>query len=110
VDQRTELLDRLRPVVPDADHDAIAEDPGALAMLVRDAEPRDAMMGTALAGVIAARFLQSTPVVAYFTDGAGSVTIDEQPQWVSELAHHESVPIDAGTKSHQSGIDFRPWA
>lgn len=109
VDQRTELLDRLRPLVPEAERDAASDEPDALATLVRDAEPRDAMMRTGIAGVVASGFVHSAPVAAYFTVGVGSVTIDDQPPWVSELAHHESVPKDAGTTSHQPQPDWGIW-
>ena len=107
VDQRTELLDRLRPLVPEAERDAASDEPDALATLVRDAEPHDAMMRTGIAGVVASGFVHSAPVVAYFTVGVGSVTIDDQPPWVSELAHHESAPKDAGTTSHQPQPEYR---
>lgn len=108
-DQRIELLERLRGFVPEVERAAISEEPDMLATLVGHDEPRDAMMSTEFAGVVASRFVQSAPVAAYFTVGAGSVTIDEQPPWVSELAHHESVPIDAGNLNHQAGIDFKVW-
>lgn len=65
------------------------------------------MMQTGIAGFVAARFVDSVPVAAYFTVGVGSVSIDDQPPWVSELAHHESVPKDAGTTSHQPQPEFR---
>jgi len=107
VDERTELLDRLRPLVAEAERDAALDEPDVLATLVRDAEPRDAMMRTGVAGVVASRFVHSAPVAAYFTVGVGSVTIDDQPPWVSELAHHELAPKDAGTTSHQPQPDFR---
>lgn len=106
-DQRTELLKLLRPLMPEADRAAVAEEPETLAMIVGAAEPRDTMMRTELAADIAYRFLHSPPVAAYFTDGAGSVSIDQQPPWVSELAHHESAPIDAGNTNPQAGIDFK---
>lgn len=106
-DQRTELLERLRPLVPEAERATISEDPDTLATIVGTAEPRDTMMRTEIAADVADGFLHSAPVVAYFTDGVGSISIDEQPPWVSELAHHESVPIDAGNTNHQAKIDFR---
>jgi len=109
VDQRTELLDSLRPLASEADGAATSEHPDALALLVRDPRPRDQLMRTDLAGAVARQFVESGPVAAYFTVGLGSVTIDEQPPWVNELAHHESAPIDAGNLNHRAGIDFRPW-
>lgn len=106
VNQRTELLDRLRPFAPETERDAASEGPDVLATLVRDAEPRDAMMHSAIAGLVASQFVHSAPVAAYFTVGVGSVTIDDQPPWVSELAQHESVPKDAGTMNHYTGPDL----
>ena len=50
VDERTELLDRLRPLVAEAERDAALDEPDVLATLVRDAEPRDAMMRTGARG------------------------------------------------------------
>jgi hypothetical protein len=109
VDQRAGLLESLRPSVPDVEVSASSEQPEILATLVGDVERRDAMMRTGLAAVVASRFVRSAPVAAYFTVGVGSVTVDDQPPWVSELAHHESVPIDVASVNHHSGIDFKVW-
>jgi hypothetical protein len=109
MEQRTELAAALKTVGQESEHPDIADDPATLATLVGDAAPRDAMMRTELAGVVAPLFIHSAPVAAYFTVGVGSVTIDEQPPWVSELAHHESAPVDAGNVNHHAGIDFKIW-
>ena len=103
-DQRAELLDRLRAFVPQSELDAASDEPDALATVVRDAEPRDAMMRASVAGVVAARFVHSAPVVAYFTVGVGSVTIDDEPPWVSEMVDHDSAPLDGGTMHHSKGM------
>src|SRR4051794_8280791 len=108
-DQRVELIERLKSLVPESDHSVISSDPDTLATIVGEPEPRDAMMRTELAGTVASLFIHSAPVAAYFTVGVGSVSIDEQPPWVSELAHHESAPVDAGNVNHRSGIDFKLW-
>jgi hypothetical protein len=106
-DQRMELLERLRPLVPEVQRAPTSEEADTLATIVGASEPRDTMMRTELAADVAYGFLHSTPVVAYFTDGVGSISIDAQPTWVSELARHESAPIDAGNANHQGKIDFK---
>ena len=107
VDQRAEVCGRLRSFLPEGG--AADPQPDVLASLVRDAGPREAMMSTAVAGVVASHFVPSAAVVAYFTVGAGSVMIDEQPPWVSELADHDSAPIDGGTVNHRKGVNSGHW-
>ena len=102
--QREGLLEEVAPVLPDAWRAATSEDPDALAILMRDVLPRDAMLHSGIGGEIANRFIASGPVFAYFAVGVGSVSIDHQPLWVQELIHHESAPIDAGTMHHRKGV------
>ena len=107
--QREGLLEEVAPVLPDAWRATTSEDPEALAMLMRDVLPRDAMMHSGIGGEVARRFIASEPVRAYFAVGVGSVTIDQQPLWVQELIHHESNPIDAGTRHHRKGANSGHW-
>lgn len=101
--QREELLEEIAPVLPNAWRAATSEDPEALAALMRDVLPRDAMLHSRIGAEVARRFIASGPVHAYFAVGVGSVTIEHQPAWVQELIHHESSPIDAGTMQHRNG-------
>lgn len=50
----------------------------------RDQDPVLPM--TAISAMTAQHFLTSAVVVSYFAYGAGAVTLDGQPEWVSELA------------------------
>ena len=67
---------------------------------MRDLRARYAIVTVPGAAVLAAAFVGSPPVVAYFTTGTGSVSIDQQPPWLHALAGHETAPIDAGRASH----------
>ncbi len=60
-------------------------------------------------GAFAAEFAASAPIVAYFTSGAGSVTVDHQPLWVQKLAGHETAPIDAGRRDRRHEPNFLAW-
>jgi hypothetical protein len=102
--QREGLLEEVAPLLPDAWRAGISEDAEALATLMRDVLPRDAMLHSGIGGEVASRFIATGPVLAYFAVGVGSVTIDQQPLWVQELIHHESSPIDAGTMHHRKGV------
>lgn len=107
--QREGLLEEVGPLLPDAWRTATSDDPEALATLVRDVLPRDAMMHSAIGGAVAQLFIASGPVRTYFAVGVGSVSIDQQPLWVQELIHHESNPIDAGTMHHRKGVNSGHW-
>jgi hypothetical protein len=107
--QREGLLEEVAPVLPDWARAATTEDPQALAVLMRDGLPRDAMLHSSIGGEMARRFIGSGPVRAYFAVGVGSVTIDQQPLWVQELIDHESNPIDAGTMHHRKGVNSGHW-
>lgn len=94
-DQRAAVVEVLRPALP-ADSPATAE-PESLAAALRAAGPRDALMRAPRAASFAAHVIGTAPIAAYFTVGAGSVSIDDQPPWVQELAHHDGAPLDAAT-------------
>jgi hypothetical protein len=102
--QREGLLEEVGSVLPNAWRAATSEDPGALATLMRDLLPRDAMLHSGTGGKIARLCIASEPVAEYFAVGVGSATIDEQPLWVQELVHYESNPLDAGTMHHRKGV------
>lgn len=107
--QREGLREEVAPVLPDAWRATTSEDPAALAILMRDVLPRDAMLHSASGAAVARRFITSEPVRAYFAVGVGSVTIDHQPVWVHELIHYESNPIDAGNMHHRKGVNSGHW-
>ncbi|MEV4686895.1 hypothetical protein [Microbacterium sp. LWH3-1.2] len=102
--QREEIVGQLRAELPDEPDAAASVDPGAFARLMRDLLARDALVRIRDGAVIAAAFVASTPVVAYFTTGAGSVTMDQQPPWIHELAGHETAPVDGGRTHHRHGV------
>jgi hypothetical protein len=107
--QRQDLVGGLGSQVPDAAQEAASVDPDAFAVLMRDLRSRDALVGLEGAAALAAAFVASPPIAAYFTAGAGSLTIDQQPPWVHELAGHETAPIDGGRTSHGRGADPPLW-
>lgn len=106
---RAEVLERLSPLLPDAERYAASDDPETLAALVRDPQSRDALVHSGIAGTVAVPFVLSAPVAGYFAVGVGSVDIDHQPLWVQELVDHDSNPIDAGTVNHRRGVNFGHW-
>lgn len=107
--QRQEIVGQLRSQVPVATQEPASDDPEAFAVFMRDLHSRDALVRVSGAGTLAAEFVTSAPIVAYFTAGAGSVTIDQQPLWVQELANHETAPIDAGRMHHRRGVNSGEW-
>jgi hypothetical protein len=107
--QRDEALTGFRPPLSEIERDIVSEDREAFVALLRNAEPRDAMMHTGVAGTVASQFVGSAPVAAYFAFGGGSVTIDHQPLWIQELVDHESAPLDAGTMHHRHGVNSGEW-
>lgn len=107
--QRQEVSDVVGPLVSDAPGVSATSDSEVLAGLVRDPEPRAALLHADISRTVASLFVTSAAVVEYFTVGVGSVMIDERPPWVQELAGHDSAPIDAGTINHRRGVDSGMW-
>ena len=102
--QRQELLDDLSSQLPVAPQEPASDDPQAFAVLMRDLSSRDALVRVSGVGAFAAEFVASPPIVAHFTTGVGSVSIDQQPLWVQELVGHETAPIDAGRMNRGRGV------
>ena len=98
--QRQEILGQLRSEFPVEPQVPASDDPEAFAVLMRDLRSRDALVRVSGVRTFAAEFVASPPIVAYFTAGVGSVTIDQQPLWVQELAGHEAALNDAGRMNH----------
>ena len=93
MEQRQGILDQLRAQLLSQGRTG-SYDPEAFAVLMRDLYAREALVRISGIGAFAAEFAASAPIVAYFTSGAGSVTVDHQPLWVQKLAGHETAPID----------------
>jgi hypothetical protein len=102
--QREAIIGQLNAELPGAPKDAASIDPGAFALLMRELLWRDALVRIPDAAVVAAAFVASPPVAAYFTTGAGSVTMDQQPPWIHQLAGHETAPVDGGRTHHRHGV------
>jgi hypothetical protein len=103
--QRQEIVSQLHSQLPDVPEQPASDDPEAFAVFMRGLSSRDALVRVSGIGTFAAEFVASPPIVAYFTAGTGSVTIDQQPLWVQELAGHETAPIDAGRMHHRRSVD-----
>ncbi|MEU1970936.1 hypothetical protein ABZ477_04735 [Microbacterium sp. NPDC019599] len=101
--QREHLMIGLREQLPADMPETASDDPEAFAILMRNLHARLAIVTTGGAGALAAAFVTSPPIVAYFTTGAGSVAIDQHPPWLHELAGHETAPIDAGGNRSVNG-------
>lgn len=102
--QRQEMVGELLSQLPAEPQQPASDDPEAFAVFMRDLGSRDALVRVSGIGGFAAAFVTSSPIVAYFTAGTGSVTIDQQPLWVQELADHETAPIDAGRMRDRYGV------
>lgn len=62
----------------------------------RYVDPRAMMMQAGVMGLVAYQFMMATSVSAYFTVGAGSLIIGDQPGWVGDTFDPGSTGIDAG--------------
>ncbi|GAA3200176.1 hypothetical protein [Microbacterium terregens] len=107
--QRREIVGQLRSELPVAPQEPASDDPNEFAVLMRDLHARNALVRIPGAAIIATEFVASPPIVAYFTTGAGSVTMDQQPPWVHDLAGHETAPIDGGRIHHRRGANSGEW-
>jgi hypothetical protein len=58
-------------------------------------DPREVMMRNGVMALVAYQFLAASSVSAYFTVGAGSLAIAEQPGWVADTFDPGSSGIDA---------------
>jgi uncharacterized membrane protein YgcG len=58
-------------------------------------DPRSVMMQSGAMGIVAYQFLMTSAVYSYFTFGAGSLTIGDQPGWVGDAFDPSSGAIDA---------------
>jgi hypothetical protein len=58
-------------------------------------DPRAMMMQTGVMALVAYQFMTTSAVTAYFTVGAGSLVIGDQPGWVGDTFDPGSTGIDA---------------
>ncbi|MDY0908770.1 hypothetical protein [Microbacterium sp. CFBP9034] len=107
--QREGIIGELRSQMPSGPEETASDHPEGFALLMRDLHARYALVRIPGAAAIAAEFVASAPIAAYFTSGAGSVAVDQQPLWVHELVGHETAPIDAGRMHHRHGVDSGEW-
>lgn len=107
--QRIDLVTELRSQLPVVPASPVSDQPSAFAALMRDLHARAALVRLPTAAAFAAEFVASPPIAAYFTTGAGSVTMDHQPPWIHALAGHETAPIDGGTVNHRHGVNSGVW-
>ena len=103
-EQREDIVGQLSAELPDPPREAASVDPRAFAVLMRDLLARDALVRIRDGAAVAAAFVASPAVAAYFTKGAGSLTMDHQPPWVHQLAGHETAPVDGGRTHHRHGV------
>ena len=80
---------------PDAEAEASVRTATATADRNGDVDSRDVMMRTGVMGLVAYQFLMASSVSAYFTVGAGSLVIGDQPGWVGDTFDPGSTSIDA---------------
>lgn len=103
-EQREDILGQLSAELPDAPQGPASVDPSGFAMVMRDLMARDALVRIRDGAVVAAAFVSSPPIVAYFTTGTGSLTMENQPPWIHQLAGHDTAPVDGGRTHHRYGL------
>jgi len=59
-------------------------------------DARAVLMQTGVMAVVAYQFAAATAVTSYFTVGAGSLVLGDQPGWVGDMVDPGSTGIDAG--------------
>ncbi len=89
-----------------ANGDESGSTPGTLTTTA-DRDPvvdaRDLMMRNGVIALVAYQFIATNSVIAYFSVGAGSLGIADQPGWVGDMVSPGSTGIDAG--AHGGGYD-----
>lgn len=66
-------------------------------------DPRTVMMQTGVMALVAYQFMTTSAVTAYFTVGAGSLGIADEPGWVGDTFDPGSAGIDAGGGGFDGG-------
>lgn len=108
-DDRLDIVRQLHAQMPGAEGDVLCESPEAFARLMRSLHARYAFVGVSGAARLAVEFVASPPTVAYFTVGLGSVSIDQHPPWIHDLARHETAPLQAGMLPPREGLNVGGW-
>ncbi|TQK19397.1 hypothetical protein FBY40_1895 [Microbacterium sp. SLBN-154] len=127
LERRREMLAELRPFLRDDERRDAEAEPGLLAKLVRRAEqyrsdqaddrmtletgdprqaadPRSILMSAGVMTVVAQQFLLTQAVTAYFTVGAGSLMLAEQPGWLVDTVDPAAASVDAGAYGGDGGF------
>lgn len=126
VERRRQMLEELRPFLRDDERRDATAKPGLLAQLLRRAEryraersegrltpetgdprgaadPRSVLMSAGVMTVVAQQFLLTQAVTAYFTVGAGSLMLAEQPGWLIDTVD-PGATADAGGFAGDGGL------
>lgn len=126
VERRRQMLEELRPFLRDDERRDATAEPGLLAQLLRRAEryraerfegrltpetgdprdaadPRSVLMSAGVMTVVAQQFLLTQAVTAYFTVGAGSLMLAEQPGWLVDTVD-PGATADAGGFAGDGGL------
>jgi hypothetical protein len=69
-------------------------------------DPRGVMMQTGVMALVAYQFMTTSAITAYFTVGAGSLAIGDQPGWVGDTFDPGSNGIDASGVGGYDGGGF----
>ena len=83
----------------DAEARGIRRDPDRRPPKRRHVDPRDVLMQTGVMAIVAYQFTATTAVSSYFTVGAGSLVIGDQPGWVGDMVDPGSTGIDAAASA-----------
>jgi hypothetical protein len=89
-----------------AEPDAAAEASVRTATATADdsyVDPRTMMMQSGVMALVAYQFMTTSAITAYFTVGAGSLAIGDQPGWVGDTFDPGSNGIDAGVGGYDGG-------
>ncbi|MCR2762168.1 hypothetical protein NQ152_01465 [Microbacterium sp. zg.B48] len=90
---------RMGHAAPGGAPDAAAEDAVRARTAVADrreyVDPREVMMQTGVMALVAYQFVGATSVMTYFTVGAGSLILGDQPGWLGEMVSPGAGGIDA---------------
>ncbi|MEI3866518.1 hypothetical protein V6S02_05390 [Microbacterium sp. CCNWLW134] len=127
LERRRAMLAELRPFLRDDERQDADAEPCLLATLVRRAEqyrseradgrmtpeagdprqtadPRSILMSAGVMTVVAQQFLLTQAVTAYFTVGAGSLMLAEQPGWLVDTVDPTAASVDAGGYAGDGGF------
>jgi hypothetical protein len=91
---------------PDAEAEASVRTSTAVADRNAFVDSRDVMAQTGVLAIVAYQFVATTSVMSYFTVGAGSLIVGDQPGWVGDMVSPGGTGIDAGGSGGYDGGGF----